>query len=274
MLHRLLLALFACALIPILAIAQPSEWKRTEFSQARLISAVTGVGGMREILLGFHVKLSPGWKTYWRSPGDSGIPPQFNWAGSTNLEKTQIFWPKPIAFDSFDLLTWGYKDEVVYLVKATLTDPAQPLHIALELFYGICEEICIPVKQNFQLTLPADIQGVSPDAGIMEAFSNQIPMPVGEKSMVTFLTIQNSLENMLKIEANSTVDFETPQLILEGREGDFFTVKEVRIFEDKRRVEFLVEADLADKNRPLKGQDFTATILDATIAAEGRSTVK
>ncbi len=82
------------------------------------------------------------------------------------------------------------------------------------------------------------------------------------------------MKNLLKIEAISIVDFKDPQLILEGREGDYFTVKETRVFEGKRKVVFLVEADLVDKNTLLKGQDFTATLLDATIAVEGRATVE
>ncbi|MBL4740204.1 MAG: hypothetical protein JKY12_04375 [Sneathiella sp.] len=274
MMHRLVFSLFAYVLTVSLAVAQTSEWKGTEFSQARIISAVTGVGGEKEVLLGFHVKLGSGWKTYWRTPGDSGIPPQFDWTGSKNLEKTQIYWPKPEAFDSFGLLTWGYKDEVVYLVAATVKDPTQPLQIALEVFYGICEEICIPVRQEFQLTLPIEVNGVSPEAGIMKAFSKRIPAPVGETSAVTSLTIENNLEKLLKIEVSSTIDFENPQIILEGREGDFFVFKERQIFAGKRRAVFIVEADLADKKNPLKGQDFTATILDATIAVEGRATVE
>ncbi|MEH6402274.1 MAG: protein-disulfide reductase DsbD domain-containing protein [Sneathiella sp.] len=273
-LYRLFIALSAYALAVSFVVAEPSEWKRTEFSQARLISATTGVGGAREILLGFHVKLSPGWKTYWRSPGDSGIPPQFNWSGSENLEKVEIFWPKPMAFDSYGLLAWGYKDEVVYLLNATLEDPEQPLQIALEMFYGICEEVCIPVKQDFQLTVPTGAQGVSPEAGLLEAYLKRIPAPIGDKAAVTSLIFKNKLENLLKIEAFSTVDFKDPHLILEGQEGDYFTVKETRIFDGKRKVVFLVEADLVDKSTQLKGQDFTATLLDATIAVEGRATVK
>lgn len=273
-LNRLFHVIFSCFFLISYANVEASEWRKTEFSQTRLISAATSVGGDAHILLGLHIKLEPGWKTYWRSPGDSGIPPQFNWKGSSNVEKTEILWPKPSAFNSFGLLTWGYKDEVVFPVKITLKDRNKPLVAALELFYGICEEVCIPVRQEFQISLAIGETVTSPDAGILKTYMDRVPSTMDGETGVSILISQNKSENMLDIEVGSTLDFEKPVLILEGREGDFFVVKETRISEDKQQVTFSVEVDLADKNTSLKGQDFTATILDATMAVEGRVTVK
>ena len=97
--------------IAVYAAAGP--WWSTEQGSVRLISATNAVENSMDFHFGIHFRMKPGWKIYWRSPGDAGYPPQMDWAVSTNLAKVNTNWPVPIRFSVVGLETLGYKNEVV-----------------------------------------------------------------------------------------------------------------------------------------------------------------
>ncbi|HXU58283.1 MAG TPA: protein-disulfide reductase DsbD domain-containing protein, partial [Verrucomicrobiae bacterium] len=109
-----------------------SDWAATAQAKVRLVSAVTGSGGAKSVPLGLQFQLAPGWKTYWRSPGDAGIPASLDWTGSTNLAGADMAWPVPRRFTLFGLDTFGYEDEVVFPIAARPADPAKPLALRLK----------------------------------------------------------------------------------------------------------------------------------------------
>lgn len=92
---------------------------------------------------GLALSLAPGWKTYWRSPGDAGIPPRFDWSGSENLAEVRIAWPRPVVFESFGMQTIGYRDEVVLPLELVPVDPARPIRLALTAEVGVCKDMCV-----------------------------------------------------------------------------------------------------------------------------------
>ena len=97
---------------PVAAGAASSDWVETEQTAVRLISASETTGG-GPVLLGLQFRMQPGWKVYWRSPGDAGFPPEPDWTGSRNLRSALLSWPVPLRFSVLGLETLGYKDEVV-----------------------------------------------------------------------------------------------------------------------------------------------------------------
>lgn len=105
---------------------------------------------------GLTFRLAPGWKTYWRMPGDSGVAPAFDWSGSENLAAVEVLWPAPKAFDSFGMLTLGYGGEVTLPVVLTPEDPAAPVRLRLSLFYGVCADICVPETAELDLDIAPD----------------------------------------------------------------------------------------------------------------------
>src|SRR5690242_15253493 len=115
---------------------------------ARLIGGETERGNWRA---GFDLKLGKGWRTYWRVPGDAGVPPQFDWSRSRNVETVTLLWPAPSRFTDEGGETIGYKDRVVFPVDVVAKDPGRPIDLALEAFLGVCEKICIPVKLEMSL---------------------------------------------------------------------------------------------------------------------------
>ena len=80
--------------------AEATPWTGMPETQARLIAASSAVGSAPRLTIGFQIRLAQGWKTYWRSPGDAGMPPQLDWSESQNLEDAEILWPAPKRFTS------------------------------------------------------------------------------------------------------------------------------------------------------------------------------
>lgn len=106
-------------------------------------------------MAGLQIQLAPGWKTYWRSPGDGGIPPRFAWSGSENLAAAAFHWPVPEVFHQNDMRSIGYSDSVVIPVELTIPNSGQDARMRGQIQIGVCEEICVPVLLNFDAVLPA-----------------------------------------------------------------------------------------------------------------------
>ncbi|MBN2629869.1 MAG: hypothetical protein JXR75_04955 [Rhodobacteraceae bacterium] len=96
------------------------------------------------------VQLAPQWKTYWRAPGDAGIPPVFDWSGSQNVASVQFHWPSPEVFRTSGLQTVGYHDSLMLPIEVTPKDPSQPVHLKARIDLGVCKDICMPA--SLQLT--------------------------------------------------------------------------------------------------------------------------
>ncbi len=91
-----------------------------------------------------RIRLSPGWKTYWRSPGDAGIAPDFDWRGSQNLRAVRYHWPRPEVFDLNGQRTLGYDGELILPVEVWATDESLPTHLSTTLHIGVCRDVCVP----------------------------------------------------------------------------------------------------------------------------------
>ena len=93
--------------------------------------------------------LNEGWKTYWRTPGPAGIPPFFDWGGSTNIANVMIDWPTPKVFESYGLTSIGYTGRVTLPIRITPTDPTAPVNVELKMEFGVCSDICVPADARF-----------------------------------------------------------------------------------------------------------------------------
>jgi DsbC/DsbD-like thiol-disulfide interchange protein len=102
-----------------------------------------------------RITLAPGWVTYWRAPGDAGIPPQFTFSSSSAIQSITPHWPTPEVFGENGMRSIGYYDSVVVPLAIETTDDGQDIAIQGEMLIGVCEEICIPVTLTFDALLPA-----------------------------------------------------------------------------------------------------------------------
>jgi DsbC/DsbD-like thiol-disulfide interchange protein len=117
-----------------------------------------------------ELQMAPGWKTYWRSPGDAGIPPTFDWSGSTNVRSVRVHWPAPEVFDVNGMQTIGYHESLVLPVEITPEDPTRPVRLSVVMALGVCDEICLPAV----LELTSDLQAPgAPDPSIKAALTNR-----------------------------------------------------------------------------------------------------
>jgi DsbC/DsbD-like thiol-disulfide interchange protein len=115
-----------------------------------------------------QLSLAPGWKTYWRSPGEAGLPPLFNWSGSENVQSVRIYWPTPSVFHTNGMQSIGYHDGVVFPLEVTAVDPTKPMHLRAQVDLGICREVCLPAT----IDLSTDLTGPgAPDHAINAALA-------------------------------------------------------------------------------------------------------
>lgn len=132
-------------------------------TDARLLSGWSDEDGNRVSAL--EIRLEPGWKTYWRNPGDSGLPPSFDWQKSENLDAVEFHWPAPEVIISGGEQTLGYHDVLVLPFTVTAKDKSKPVKIYADIDLGVCEKICVPAH----LSLEAPEAGESPDPTIQAA---------------------------------------------------------------------------------------------------------
>ncbi len=171
-----LAAALALALIGAPALAADAfstDWAAGAKHEARLIAA----GGD---LAGFEIRLAPGAITYWRDPGDSGLPPTFDFAGSDNVEAVEPAYPAPKRMHEADGgQAFGYDGGVVFPLKVKPRDAAKPVTLALQADFAVCEKVCLPAKARLKLTLPA--AAASPYAGAIDAALAAVPRAVPPK---------------------------------------------------------------------------------------------
>ncbi len=161
--QRLLwLVLVPVLLWPSLASAMQTatKWSVGHKSQTRLIiGSMPGEQGQPIYYAGLEIKMEPGWKTYWRQPGDDGgIPPYFNWSKSVNLKGTRVLFPTPKRFSESTGESIGYKKHVVLPVAVQAMNDSKKLGLAVQFEYGVCREICIPAQAK--LALEVDLKSL------------------------------------------------------------------------------------------------------------------
>ena len=144
---------------------ETSAWSNDVSSAIRLIAG-GGKGALRHA--GIEMKLQPGWHTYWRYPGDSGVPPQFDFSGSDNLKIAKVLYPAPQLHKDEAGETIVYAGDVILPVEVTAKDPSKPVQLHLSMDYAVCEKMCVPAKGSASLVLgPA----ASPNAAVQAALA-------------------------------------------------------------------------------------------------------
>ena len=102
-----------------------------------------------------RIILDDGWKTYWRAPGEAGIPPRFDWSGSQNLGEVRLHWPVPEVIVSNGVTTLGFVRELVLPIEVVPLDPGADIVVEAGLAFGICKDVCMPLQTEVSAVLPA-----------------------------------------------------------------------------------------------------------------------
>jgi DsbC/DsbD-like thiol-disulfide interchange protein len=131
--------------------ADASAWDGTQRAAVRLIAGAAADAPVYRA--GVEIRLAPGWKTYWRYPGDSGIPPRFDFSGSRNVKAVTVRWPAPQRLTDESGTSIGYKHDIVFPLDVVAQDTGQPVSLALGIDYAVCEKICVPADGKAALVL-------------------------------------------------------------------------------------------------------------------------
>jgi len=149
-----------------------------------------------------RIQLKPGWKTYWRAPGDGGIPPQFDWSGSQNIKAVTFHWPSPkVAFVN-GLRTIGYMDEVIIPIEFSLRSKTGPTSLKGRVDLGICKDICVPMSVAFAAALPKN--STKPDP-LIRAALKKVPIPAAKAGVKNVMCTIEPISDGLRVTATLTL---------------------------------------------------------------------
>ncbi|MGH6969659.1 MAG: protein-disulfide reductase DsbD domain-containing protein, partial [Stellaceae bacterium] len=167
----------ACGLVTLLASAahagDASPWTEESHSAFRLIAGSNKADAAR-LRAGIELRLAPGWHTYWRYPGDSGVPPRFDFSQSENLAAAKVRYPAPHLYTDESGNSLGYTDGVTFPLQVTPRQPDKPVTLRVKLDYAICEKLCVPAQGSAELTLTP---GASAQDATLIAAQARVPEP-------------------------------------------------------------------------------------------------
>ena len=129
---------------------------------------------------GIEIKMDPGWHTYWRYAGDSGVPPRFDFSGSENVASAKVRYPAPHLFTDETGNTLGYKGSVIFPVEVQTKNPDAPITLKVKLDYAVCEKLCVPAEGRAEISLTP---GKSAEDATLKAAETSVPQPISASSI-------------------------------------------------------------------------------------------
>jgi len=170
-----IVGVLACLAAPSACAADASAWDQDARAAVRLIAGnplPDAPDGTQRA--GIEFRLASGWKTYWRYPGDSGIPPRFDFTRSENVKAVTVLWPAPRRFSDEAGQTIGYKDHIVFPLRVVPVDKSRRMVLRLNLDYAVCDKLCVPMASRVQLPLDG---ASSAQEGVIVAAEARVPTP-------------------------------------------------------------------------------------------------
>ena len=164
----------ALALTSTAQAADSSAWSQDSRSAVRLIAGANK-GGDAPLRAGIEIKLDPGWHTYWRYPGDAGVPPRFDFSGSDNLQTAKVLYPAPTLYSDDSGQTLVYDKGVIFPVVVTPKQAGKPVRLRLKIDYAVCEKLCVPAEGSAELAIGP---GGSSEEAALKAAEARVPKPV------------------------------------------------------------------------------------------------
>src|SRR5215475_31061 len=194
-----------------------SPWQRDAHSSVRLLA---GSRSGAVLLGGIAFQLQPGWKTYWRTPGDSGVPPRFDFSKSDNVEAVTVLWPAPQRFDDGSAgYSLGYHDQVVLPLRIVAKAADKPVMLHAEINYAVCEKICIPVQASAELAFNSV---ASTEDNALFAALDTVPKPanIGDPNPLTIRDVKRDGKSKVFVDV-AVPDARDVSLFVEGPTPDW-----------------------------------------------------
>lgn len=194
-----------------------SPWITDTYSAVRLIA---GSRSGTAFLGGIGFQLQPGWKTYWRNPGDSGVPPRIDFSKSENIESVTILWPAPKKFpDGAGGISLGYQKQVVLPLRIIAKSADKPVTLRAAINYAVCEKICVPVEANAELVFASV---ASTEDSVIATALDTVPKPmkIGDAGPLTVLDVKRDGKSVI-VDVAATENQKTVDLFVEGPTPDW-----------------------------------------------------
>src|SRR5712672_827070 len=194
-----------------------SPWQRDGHSAVRLLA---GSRSGAVLMGGIAFQLQPGWKTYWRTPGDSGVPPRFDFSKSDNVEAVTVLWPAPMKFDDgAGGTSLGYKQQIVLPLRIVAKNADKPVTLRADINYAVCEKLCIPVDATAELTFASV---ASTEDGTLSEALNAVPKPasVGDPNPLTVVDVKRDGKTNVLVDVTAP-DTNDLSLFVEGPTPDW-----------------------------------------------------
>ncbi len=218
-------------------------------------------------LAGIHLRLKSGWKTYWRSPGEAGVPPRFDWSKSENVARVHVLWPAPKRFKDAYSVSAGYKHEVLFPLIVEPKDPAKPVILRLSLFYGICKELCVPAEANLKLPLPAE-----GDRALIQAFLKKVPGKAApaELRIVKIMPQLKGKTPHLLVDVAYPSDAKDRDLFVEAGEDYYLPMAERVTEKGEKVVRYRIDLPQGEQLQALLGRSLRFTLVSTAGQKEER----
>jgi DsbC/DsbD-like thiol-disulfide interchange protein len=262
--------LLAVTIVP--SFAAIGDWAGEGNAKVRLVAA--GVGDDGRLAAGVEIVLEPGWKTYWRSPGDAGVAPVADFSASTNLATpVDMAFPVPHRVDDGYAISNVYQDRVIFPLSVLVADPARPTTLAVALDIGVCAEICIPEHYELSLDIAAG-ESDSEASAILAVVQAQLPgKPEPGVFAVTGAARAGGTDKRPVFAFDIVApDITEAEVFVEGP-IDWFPGPPTLVSTDGGRATYNAEFSRIGAKTPIGGNIFTVTVVSAGRAIEDRVTL-
>lgn len=266
----LCIALATAILSAAAALPSASPWASTSNAKARLVSGTVDLGGTPTLLAGVQLRMDQGWKTYWRTPGDSGVPPDFDWSGSKNLKHAEVLFPAPHRFDDGNSTAVGYAEDVVFPVKIVAERAGEPVELKLVFDFGICKDLCIPNEVALSLTLPAEPPGTHGDAILIEGALKGVPKEAAPDLLPRVVSVETKTDGAipeLVVEAEFPSGARDTDLFIEAGDAFVPVPKPLGPAQDGKQS-FAVSFKSASEADAIKDRPLTLTLVSELGSTE------
>lgn len=205
--------------------------------EAQLIIAQDGVPeGSVSISAGVYLRLEEGWKTYWRSPGEVGLPPRIAWDQSQNVADVTMLWPAPERFVAFGIENFGYEKEVLFPLQVTLETPGRAAELNLVVNILTCATVCVPQEFNLSLALPEG-GGIDPkSSGLIAQYLAKVPTDGADRGIVSTNSFVTEDRTEYVVEIVGERPFVDPDVFPEFGHNSAFGKPDIRLSDDATRL--------------------------------------
>jgi DsbC/DsbD-like thiol-disulfide interchange protein len=254
-----------------------TPWTQGDNWRVRLIAGpAVPLPNKAHFLAGIEIVMADGWKTYWRVPGDAGVPPTFDWAGSSNVAAAKVLYPAPSRMPEGEFETIGYKGTVLFPVEVTPQAAGKPVTLRLSLSFGVCRDICIPAEASLSLTSPG-AGGPATPAPIAEALERVPRAQANRRStdpqLEGVLADLKGARPRLDVSASFPGGTEGADLFIEAPDGLYVPLPKKASAQGRERVKFEVDLGSSALADELKGKTLRFTLVGNRGAAEATWTM-